>query len=47
MKGRIEKGMYADFVLLSEDIFSVEPTHIKDIAVLATYVDGKQVYRRA
>ena len=47
VKGRIEKGMYADFVLLSEDIFSVEPTHIKDIAVLATYVDGKQVYRRA
>ncbi|MBQ4093569.1 MAG: amidohydrolase [Oscillospiraceae bacterium] len=43
-KGRIAAGMLADFVVLDEDIFSVEKNTIKDIAVLATYVGGEKVY---
>ncbi|MBR5502673.1 MAG: amidohydrolase family protein, partial [Oscillospiraceae bacterium] len=31
VKGRIEKGMYADFVLLEDDVFSVEPAHIRTL----------------
>lgn len=44
IKGRIEPGMLADFVILDDDPFTVEPSKIKDIPVLATWLGGKQVY---
>ena len=44
IKGRIEPGMLADFVILGEDPFAVELSKIKDIPVLATWLGGKQVY---
>ena len=43
-KGKIAPGMLADFVVLDKDPFSVDPNHIKDIRVLATYLGGKCVY---
>lgn len=43
-KGRIEPGMLADFVVLDQDPFAVEPHRIKDIKVLATYLGGRNIY---
>ncbi len=45
-RGMLEKGMYADFVVLSDDIFSVSPEKIKSIEVLKTFVNGKAVFSK-
>lgn len=42
--GSIEVGKYADFVVLEESPYHVEPHHIHDIAVAMTIMDGKVVY---
>ncbi|HYK46968.1 MAG TPA: amidohydrolase [Parafilimonas sp.] len=42
--GVLKAGMLADFVVLSDDIFSVPPEKIRDIQVLLTVVNGKEVY---
>lgn len=44
MKGTLIPGMLADFVILSEDIFTIDPVKIKDVKVVTTVVDGKVVY---
>jgi predicted amidohydrolase YtcJ len=46
-KGAIIPGMYADFVVLSEDPLSVPSQSIKDIQVMMTVVDGRIVYEAA
>ncbi len=43
-KGSISPGKLADMVLVSEDIFSVEPAKIRDVKVLTTIVGGKIVW---
>jgi predicted amidohydrolase YtcJ len=43
-KGSITTGKLADIVVLSDDIFSIDPVKIRDVAVLRTIVGGKQVY---
>ena len=45
LKGRIEKDMLADFVVLDSDPFAVDAQKIKDIKVLATYLGGEAVYK--
>ncbi len=45
VKGTIEVGKLADFVILSEDIFAIVPGKIKDAKVLTTVVDGRVVYQ--
>jgi len=43
-KGRIRKGMLADFVVLDQNPFAVDVEEIKDIPVHATYLGGKKVF---
>ena len=45
-KGRIRPGYLADFTVLSDDIFTIEPDGIRDIAAEMTVVGGEIVYRR-
>lgn len=47
LKGTLEPGMYADFVLLSDDYFTVPEEKIKGIESVLTIVDGKPVYGAA
>ena len=43
-KGRIAPGNLADFVLLSDDFFSVSDDKIKDLTAVLTVVGGRVVY---
>lgn len=43
--GSIAPGKLADFVVLSDDIFSMDPDKIPSIRVLATVLGGEIVYR--
>jgi predicted amidohydrolase YtcJ len=45
IKGSIEPGKLADFVVLSDDILAVAERSIPHMKALATYVGGKEVYR--
>ena len=42
--GTLEAGKYADLVILDKDPRSVAPDTIKDIAVLETWMGGRQVF---
>jgi len=44
VKGSLEPGKFADMVVLSEDILTIEEERIMDIEIEQTYVDGKLVY---
>jgi predicted amidohydrolase YtcJ len=39
-KGRLMKGMLADFIVVDRDIFAVDASEIQDIKVLQTYIGG-------
>jgi hypothetical protein len=43
-KGSITPGKLADIVIVSEDIFSIDPVKIRDAKVLTTIVGGKIVW---
>ena len=43
-KGRLKPGMLADFVLWSQDIWTIAPERIADTRALLTMVDGRVVY---
>ncbi len=43
-KGSLEKGKFADFIMLDTDLMSCEPAAILKTKVLATYSGGKKVY---
>ncbi|WP_051554770.1 amidohydrolase [Maribacter antarcticus] len=44
IKGTLEPGKLADFVVISEDITKVDPVRIKELKVLQTYVGGRKVF---
>ena len=44
IKGSITPGKLADFVILAEDLFTVDKSKIKDIEVVRTVVGGSTVY---
>ena len=46
LKGSIEVGKLADFIVIDRDIMTCPATEIKDIQVLETVLGGETVYRR-
>jgi len=45
-KGSIEKGKFADFVILDQDMMKVPENKIHALKVLRTYVNGELVYQK-
>ncbi|MBD0376880.1 MAG: amidohydrolase family protein, partial [Flavisolibacter sp.] len=45
-KGSLEKGKWADFVLLDRDLMTAAQTDILNTEVLATYIGGVKAYER-
>jgi predicted amidohydrolase YtcJ len=41
MKGTLEPGKLADFVIVSDDIFTIDPVKIRDAKIILTVVDGR------
>lgn len=46
IKGKIETGMLADFVIVDKNPMTVPAHEIHHIQVLETWIDGKQVFKR-
>jgi predicted amidohydrolase YtcJ len=46
IKGSLEKGKLADFVVLTNNIFIISPEKIRDVSVLNTVVGGKVVFEK-
>jgi predicted amidohydrolase YtcJ len=44
-KGTISVGKLADFIILSDDIFNINPEEIRNTNVLTTVMDGRVVYQ--
>ena len=44
IKGSITPGKLADFVVLSDDLHTIDPSKIKDIAIVRTVVGGSTVH---
>jgi predicted amidohydrolase YtcJ len=42
--GSLEPGKRADFVILSQDIMTIDPDQVLTTKVIATVIDGKPVY---
>lgn len=45
--GSLERGKRADFIVLDRDIFAIDPFDLRHTEVLATYLDGREVYAMA
>lgn len=45
-KGTISPGRLADFVMVSDDIFTIDPVKIRDAKILMTVVDGRIVFQK-
>lgn len=46
IKGTLETGKVADFVILSDDIFTIDPVKIRNVKVLTTVVNGKVAFEK-
>lgn len=46
IKGKIQEGMLADFVILEKNPMTVPANEIHSIPVLETWIDGNQVYKK-
>jgi predicted amidohydrolase YtcJ len=44
VKGTISPGKLADIVMLSQDIFAIDPREIQKVKVVLTIMDGRKVY---
>lgn len=45
-KGSLEKGKFADFIILDRDIMKVPEKDILNTQVLSTYINGEKVYEK-
>lgn len=45
-KGSLEKGKFADFIILEDDLMQIPIQEVPQIKVLQTFVGGEQVYSR-
>jgi hypothetical protein len=46
VKGTLEIDKLADFIILSDDIFKIDPVKIRDVKVLTTVVNGEIAFER-
>ena len=46
LKGSLESGKFADMIVVSDDILSIDPDKIMSIQVDQTYVGGELVFSR-
>ena len=46
LMGSLREGKRADLVLLERDPLTADPMSLRDIPVLATWKDGRLIYRR-
>jgi predicted amidohydrolase YtcJ len=45
-KGSIERGKFADFIVLDKDLLTISEKEILQTKVLMTFVNGEKVYER-
>ena len=45
-KGSLEKGKFADFIILDKDLMTIDAKEILNTIVLATYINGEKVYQK-
>ncbi|TKC01041.1 amidohydrolase [Pedobacter cryophilus] len=45
-KGSLEKGKFADFVILDQDLMTVQENNLPKTKVIQTYIGGKNVYKK-
>ena len=46
LRGSLEKGKVADFILMDKDLMQVQVSKILDTKVVATFIDGEEVFRQ-
>ena len=44
LKGTLEPGKLADFVIVSDDLFTIDPVKIRDAKIILTVVDGRVAF---
>jgi len=44
LKGSLEKGKWADFIILDKDLMSVNATDILNTSTISTFINGEKVY---
>jgi hypothetical protein len=44
-KGSLEKGKFADFVIIAENPLTIQPNQIHNIHILQTWVNGLMVFK--
>lgn len=45
-KGSLEKGKWADFIILNQDLMKASPEKLLDTKVISTWIAGKNVYQK-
>lgn len=43
IKGTLEPGKLADFIIFSDDLRKIDPNKIREVKIIATYLGGKKV----
>jgi predicted amidohydrolase YtcJ len=46
IKGSLEVGKLADFVILEKDITTIDPVEIRSVTIVKTVVGGKEIYQK-